>query len=607
MAKLTLSDLTNLQNETSATNVLNRNFEEIEDAIQNTLSRDGTSPNAMGANLDMNSNRIVNLPAPASAGEPARFEELPSIVSQNSAPATTLVGGSLWIDADSTDLDLYQLVSSVWTDTTVNLKGATGATGATGSTGATGANQDIFVQNSAPATSGLAGSLWIDADSTDLDLYQLVAAAWVDTTVNLKGLTGATGSTGATGNTGATGAEGVSAGVRYLFDSTTSMADPGTGDIRLNNATLASVTAAALSDLSADSGNPDYSTFVLSWDDSTSAALRGTVTIQKISAPQNYAIYSITGASTDNVGWTELALTHVQSSGSFSVSDPLSVHFTRTGNAGAGAGDVVGPASATDNAVVVYDGTTGELIKDSVVTLATGVVSGITGIELGHATDTTITRASAGVVAIEGVNVVTTSGTQTLTNKTITSPTIGTSPTAAGATWTDLGTVTTADINGGTADGVTIGGSSAAAATVTTLTTTGNIELGHASDTTLSRSAAGVLAVEGIPIYPNLPQNSQSTAYTTVLADAQKHILHPTADNNARTFTIDSNANVAYPVGTAITFVNQINTVTIAITSDTMTLAGAGTTGSRTLAASGIATALKIATTSWIISGVGLT
>jgi len=107
--------------------------------------------------------------------------------------------------------------------------------------------------------------------------------------------------------------------------------------------------------------------------------------------------------------------------------------------------------------------------------------------------------------------------------------------------------------------------------------------------------------------YLNIPQNSQSAAYTTVLADAGKHILHPTADNNARTFTIDSNANVAYPVGTAITFINQINTVTIAITSDTLTLAGAGTTGSRTLAASGVATAVKIATTSWIISGTGLT
>ena len=101
-------------------------------------------------------------------------------------------------------------------------------------------------------------------------------------------------------------------------------------------------------------------------------------------------------------------------------------------------------------------------------------------------------------------------------------------------------------------------------------------------------------------------QNSKSAAYTTVLSDANKHILHPTADNSARTFTIDSNANVAYPIGTMITFVNQINTVTIAITTDTLTQAGTGSTGSRTLAANGMATALKIASTSWIINGTGL-
>lgn len=113
-----------------------------------------------------------------------------------------------------------------------------------------------------------------------------------------------------------------------------------------------------------------------------------------------------------------------------------------------------------------------------------------------------------------------------------------------------------------------------------------------------------VLDVSGIP---GVPQNSQSAAYTTVLSDAQKHILHPTADNSPRTFTIDSNANVPYTIGTVIAFVNQINTVTIAITTDTMTLAGAGSTGSRTLAANGIATALKISTTGWVISGTGLT
>jgi len=121
--------------------------------------------------------------------------------------------------------------------------------------------------------------------------------------------------------------------------------------------------------------------------------------------------------------------------------------------------------------------------------------------------------------------------------------------------------------------------------------------------------AAGVVRVYTFPtnnVLGLIPQNSKSAAYTTVMSDAGKHILHPTADNNARTFTIDSNANVPYAIGTTITFVNQINTLSIAITSDTMTLASAGTTGTRTLAANGIATAMKIASANWLISGVGL-
>lgn len=106
-----------------------------------------------------------------------------------------------------------------------------------------------------------------------------------------------------------------------------------------------------------------------------------------------------------------------------------------------------------------------------------------------------------------------------------------------------------------------------------------------------------------------ITQNSQSTAYTLVLADAGKHILHPSADTTPRTFTIPANSSVAFPVGTAVTFVNQdsAGAITIAITTDTMRLAGAGTTGSRTLAANGIATALKITSTEWLVNGTGLT
>jgi hypothetical protein len=47
-------------------------------------------------------------------------------------------------------------------------------------------------------------------------------------------------------------------------------------------------------------------------------------------------------------------------------------------------------------------------------------------------------------------------------------------------------------------------------------------------------------------------------------------------------------------------------TITIAINADTLILAGVGSVGSRTLAAAGEATALKIDTTRWMISGPGL-
>jgi hypothetical protein len=108
--------------------------------------------------------------------------------------------------------------------------------------------------------------------------------------------------------------------------------------------------------------------------------------------------------------------------------------------------------------------------------------------------------------------------------------------------------------------------------------------------------------------YQNIPQNSKSAAYTLVLSDSGKHILHPSADTTARVFTIPANASVAYTIGTAITFINEngAGVVTISITSDTMRIASDGTTGNRTLAANGMATAVKVTATSWIIAGSGL-
>ncbi len=127
--------------------------------------------------------------------------------------------------------------------------------------------------------------------------------------------------------------DGITAGLPFNFDSSTSMADPGTGDFRLNNATLGSVTAAAVDDLSAASGNPDVSAAVLSWDDSTNPN-RGYLLIKSAAAPQNFALYKISGASTDNSGWTQLALTYVTHAGSFTNGDACVPELTPSGDRG---------------------------------------------------------------------------------------------------------------------------------------------------------------------------------------------------------------------------------------------------------------------------------
>ena len=86
-----------------------------------------------------------------------------------------------------------------------------------------------------------------------------------------------------------------------------------------------------------------------------------------------------------------------------------------------------------------------------------------------------------------------------------------------------------------------------------------------------------------------------------------KHIFHASGDGAGDTYTIPANASVAFSLGATVTFVNMdSNSVSIAITSDTLYFAGSGSTGSRTLAQYGIATAIKVTSTAWLISGTAL-
>jgi hypothetical protein len=160
-------------------------------------------------------------------------------------------------------------------------------------------------------------------------------------------------------------------------------------------------------------------------------------------------------------------------------------------------------------------------------------------------------------------------------------------------------TATTAELN--FSDGVTsaIQTQLDAKAPIADPTFTG-VVAGNASAAATAANAASSLGFKGIPG----SGAGASGAYTLVAGDAGELVYTTTT----RTVTIPANSSVAFEVGTTIVFVSGTGAVTtIAITTDTMRLAGAGTTGSRTLAAHGMATAVKVAATEWYISGNGLT
>jgi hypothetical protein len=98
-----------------------------------------------------------------------------------------------------------------------------------------------------------------------------------------------------------------------------------------------------------------------------------------------------------------------------------------------------------------------------------------------------------------------------------------------------------------------------------------------------------------------IPQNAQTSAYTLVAADMGKHIAITTGG-----VTVPQNV---FSAGDAVSIYNNSassQTITQG-TGVTLYLAGQATTGNRTLAQRGVATALCVGSNTFIISGAGLT
>jgi hypothetical protein len=240
-------------------------------------------------------------------------------------------------------------------------------------------------------------------------------------------------------------------------------------------------------------------------------------------------------------------------------------------------------ASATTKAINI--GTTG--VSGSTTNIALGsAVSGATGTTTIN-TALTVTPAATATVTIGA-----TAGTGALTfGQSTASQTVNIAAgvTASGSTKTIAIGTTGAS---GSTTAISIG--SVVSGATSTLTFGGTV-----ADATATSTAKSVG-------YLGLPQSATATTATLAIGDAGKHIYITTT---GQTITIPANASVAYPIGTTITFIagTSATTVSIAITSDTMRLAGGTSTGSRTLAANGMATAVKVAATTWYINGTGLT
>ena len=164
-----------------------------------------------------------------------------------------------------------------------------------------------------------------------------------------------------------------------------------------------------------------------------------------------------------------------------------------------------------------------------------------------------------------------------------------------------------AELSGATFTGNVAGTNISLSGNVNATTVNATTFIGNTNAATITGTVADgttTTAARGVG-YMGLPQSNAATtgSYGVVAADAGEHIY--TTGN--RTVTIPANSNVAFPIGSTLVFINGNATLTIAITSDTMNLSVIGTTGSRTLAPYGMATAIKVASTTWIISGNGLT
>ena len=272
------------------------------------------------------------------------------------------------------------------------------------------------------------------------------------------------------------------------------------------------------------------------------------VTITSTASPANWmhgqitAYTSGTGALVVNVGMTG-------GSGTIAAWTVALAAPSQGTNALLATGSYADPAWITSLAAAKITGTIDVARGGTGATTAAGARTSL-GLVIGtdvQAYNATLTS-WAGKAVPAGV-VVGTTDTQTLSGKTLTSPTINGGNLNAASTVSDTGTIATTSVG-----------------------------------------------------FRGIPQNAKTAAYTVALTDNGKHISITTGG-----IVIPANASVAFPIGATIVVYNDsASAQTIAITTDTLRQAGTTNTGTRNLEGYGLATLVKVAATIWTISGAGV-
>lgn len=155
--------------------------------------------------------------------------------------------------------------------------------------------------------------------------------------------------------------DGPPGGFKQNFDDSTTDADPGSGEFRFNNATVASATEAYLDN--ADAEGADISGLLDLWDNSTST-VKGIVRFEKTTDPSVWAQFEVTGSVVDGTGYRKITLQNGASNGTFTAGDRFAVAFFGSGNTPTVTVGSSTTLPAGSSATVTNSGTTSDIVLD---------------------------------------------------------------------------------------------------------------------------------------------------------------------------------------------------------------------------------------------------